>query len=155
MKNIKRKVMTIILSIGIVVSGAVPAFAGSISKFDYQNENSFSARYTRAVQAMLMDYSTKTQEKIKKYGVDGSYGPATATAVQIFQGDEDLKPDGSCGPATWGKIDEIKQCWSIGFANGYGYYYFNGKWSKSKCYRQKNSSLYWQCYDGKDWRDVD
>lgn len=36
--------------------------------------------------------------------VDGVYGPQTASAVQVFQGDSGLVPDGEAGPATLAKL---------------------------------------------------
>jgi len=37
-------------------------------------------------------------------GIDGVFGPQTASAVQAFQGDSGLVPDGEAGPETLGKL---------------------------------------------------
>jgi hypothetical protein len=39
--------------------------------------------------------------------VDGSYGPATETAVKAFQAKYSLAVDGKAGPETLGKMDEL------------------------------------------------
>lgn len=38
-------------------------------------------------------------------GVDGSFGPATLSAVKKFQKDNGLEVDGICGPLTWAKLN--------------------------------------------------
>lgn len=155
MKKTRKKLFVFITSLLIIIYGTIPVFAGSIANFPYQNTSSYQANYTRAVQAMLMDYSKITKDRLGKDEVDGSYGPATAASVKIFQNSEGLDDDGSCGPKTWAKINEIKKRWDYGFSNDYANYYFNGVWSKTKCYRQHNTSKDWQCYDGTSWRNVD
>lgn len=144
MKNIREKVFVFMLSLIFVIGGTFSAFAGNIKDFPAQNTGSFQSNYTRAVQAMLMDYSEDTREMIEPYGVDGSFGPATRDSLKIFQQGNRLSADGSCGPLTWKKIDDVKKRYSIGFSNGYAQYFFGGYWSKSKCYRQHNTSLDWQ-----------
>lgn len=37
-------------------------------------------------------------------GADASFGPATDTALRAYQKAKGLAVDGSCGPATWGKL---------------------------------------------------
>lgn len=39
---------------------------------------------------------------------DGSFGPLTADAVEIFQEDTNLTPDRRVGPATWAKLLEVE-----------------------------------------------
>ena len=41
---------------------------------------------------------------LKSYGVDGSFGGTTETAVKNFQKDKGLAVDGSVGRATWSKL---------------------------------------------------
>ena len=36
--------------------------------------------------------------------VDGDFGPITQSAVQQFQGDNGLQPDGTVGPNTWNAL---------------------------------------------------
>ena len=36
--------------------------------------------------------------------LDGSFGAKTLNALECYQEDNDLKPDGSCGKATWNKL---------------------------------------------------
>ena len=38
---------------------------------------------------------------------DGSYGPATHTALKAFQSERSLDADGSAGPATWGELMKL------------------------------------------------
>lgn len=42
--------------------------------------------------------------KMGNYGVDGSFGAATETAVKNFQKSKGLAQDGSVGPATWNAL---------------------------------------------------
>lgn len=48
-------------------------------------------------------------ELMEPYGVDGSFGKATETAVRTFQKDNGLVVDGSVGRATQAKIDRLSQ----------------------------------------------
>ena len=43
-------------------------------------------------------------ETLLPIATDGSFGPATAEAVRIFQGQYGLTPDGIAGPVTWEAI---------------------------------------------------
>lgn len=51
---------------------------------------------------------TKVQQRLNSIGftltADGSFGPATKSAVINFQKSRGLDPDGYCGPATWSKL---------------------------------------------------
>lgn len=54
----------------------------------------------RGLQALLIGYGYSVGDK----GIDGSFGPATDNAVESYQEDNDLTPDGSVGPATWASL---------------------------------------------------
>lgn len=54
----------------------------------------------KAVQAIL----TGCGYSVGDSGIDGSYGPATTTAVKKYQTDNGLDSDGVCGPMTWKKL---------------------------------------------------
>lgn len=41
--------------------------------------------------------------------IDGSFGPATENAVESFQEDMDLAPDGHVGPQTWAALLGVKE----------------------------------------------
>lgn len=62
----------------------------------------------RGVQTLLFGSSGLLVEHLQeKLGInqDGKFGPATKEAVIKFQTDNNLKPDGVVGPATWALID--------------------------------------------------
>ncbi|NLJ40989.1 MAG: peptidoglycan-binding protein [Clostridiales bacterium] len=44
---------------------------------------------------------------MEPYGADGSFGPATETALKAFQKNNGLAVDGVAGPATQAKISEL------------------------------------------------
>lgn len=57
-------------------------------------------QYVREMQTLLKNYGYD----LGSSGVDGSFGPATLTALKKFQKDVGLEVDGSCGPLTWAKL---------------------------------------------------
>lgn len=54
----------------------------------------------KSLQALLIGYGYS----VGSSGVDGSFGPATDTAVRKYQKDHGITVDGSVGPVTWGKL---------------------------------------------------
>ncbi|MBQ3215327.1 MAG: peptidoglycan-binding protein, partial [Oscillospiraceae bacterium] len=54
----------------------------------------------RGLQAQLVGYGYKID-------VDGSYGPATENAVECYQEDNGLTPDGIAGPKTRKRMEGI------------------------------------------------
>lgn len=54
----------------------------------------------RTLQTLLL----KAGETLPKYGVDGSFGSETETAVKTFQKKKGLTADGICGPQTWAAL---------------------------------------------------
>lgn len=54
----------------------------------------------KAMQLLLIGNGCSCGSK----GADGSFGPATDTAVRAFQEKKGLSVDGSCGPKTWAKL---------------------------------------------------
>ena len=54
----------------------------------------------KAMQLLLIGNGCSCGSK----GADGSFGPATDTAVRAFQKKTGLTVDGSCGPKTWAKL---------------------------------------------------
>ena len=54
----------------------------------------------KSLQALLIGYGYS----VGKSGVDGSFGPATDSAVRKYQKTHGLTVDGSVGPATWSSL---------------------------------------------------
>ncbi len=54
----------------------------------------------RAMQSLLTGYGIS----VGTSGLDGSFGPATSTALKQYQTSHGLTPDGVCGPKTWCKL---------------------------------------------------
>lgn len=56
-----------------------------------------------AVKAMQQLLLARGYE-LPRYGADGDFGEETENALLLFQEDMALKPDGQCGPDTWGAL---------------------------------------------------
>ena len=54
----------------------------------------------RAMQQLLMARGYA----LPRYGADGEYGNETENALLCFQEDENIRPDGTCGSATWNAL---------------------------------------------------
>ena len=54
----------------------------------------------RAMQQLLMAKGYP----LPRYGADGEYGGETENALLCFQEDENIRPDGTCGSATWNAL---------------------------------------------------
>lgn len=54
----------------------------------------------KALQALLVGYGYS----VGSSGLDGSFGPATRSALVQYQSATGLDPDGVCGPATWSSL---------------------------------------------------
>ena len=65
-----------------------------------QGDSGGSVQILQYMLALLAEYS----EALLPVAADGSFGPATAEAVRIFQGQYGLTPDGIVGPVTWEAI---------------------------------------------------
>lgn len=87
-----------------------------LSNGDYAKENTSKGEKTVNIEMTVLKKGAKG-EQVKtlqrllialgfamKYGVDGSFGGATETAVKAFQKAEGLTVDGSVGKATWTKL---------------------------------------------------
>lgn len=66
--------------------------------------NGAKGKTVTALQTLLVGYGYKMESNGTYYGVDGSFGNATANAVRAFQHANGLDADGVVGPATWGKL---------------------------------------------------
>jgi len=107
-------------------------------------------QYTKAVQRLLIQYSTSTRTKIVNAGgVDGSFGKGTTNALKDFQASQDLSSDGSCGPATWGGLCALLDI--PNHPNGYFYYRtFAGCSYTYYAIRQGDSTGNWAVQTGTD-----
>lgn len=65
-----------------------------------QGDSGGSVQILQYMLALLAEYS----EALLPVAADGSFGPATAEAVRIFQGQYGLTPDGIVGPVIWEAI---------------------------------------------------
>lgn len=151
MKNLKKKLTAVVLTLVLAVVSAMPAFAAEIENFPAQNLSSSTERYTRGLQVMLLHYNTTTRSYIvNSGGADGSYGRGTYNAVLAFQKDRNLNgKDGSCGPETW---RNLRATLTYNTTDG-SYYYYRGRQSyENYCMKKSvSSSPTWSCYYKGTW----
>ena len=60
--------------------------------------------YVTLLQTMLIQRGYS----LEPYGADGQFGNKTLMAVQAFQRDNDLNPDGIVGPLTWAALEDVQ-----------------------------------------------
>ncbi len=132
----KRKCIAMVLSLVIVFSFGLSAYAENIYIFShvpYQHQSSFNYACTKAIQVMLLDYSSTTRSIIlNSGGCDGSYGPSTASAVSSFQYYQGLTADGSFGPRSWQEFAYLLKTRVV--TGGKYYYYLNTDLGRNNSY---------------------
>lgn len=97
------------------------------------------------------DYVTNLQERLRQLGyyegsVDGTYGPTTETAVQLFQEATGLEQDGQVQEATWQALEQHEA------QHGGGYEEPAAEADQSGRQLSEDGQWWW---DGTDWKAVD
>lgn len=140
MKRLKRILTVLAVAALMVTTLALPALAAGsswgteFSAFPTQSTSSYSAGYTRAIQAFLCCCGSDEPLQLIREGggIDGSYGSKTAAAVKCFQG---TSGNGICDSATWRKIGNGVETNGTMTANGYTYSLLTTKVDGTAVYR--------------------
>lgn len=89
--------------------------ATNLEKGCYADNSNTAVSYSKKDYWVLGDYGNEVlsiQKKLNKLGFhlaeDKSFGPATESAILNFQKKNNLETDGSCGPITMSKLDELR-----------------------------------------------
>lgn len=143
----RKKVLALVLMGLLTVGMVLPVQAAKMENFPVQKLSSNSPQYTRAIQVMMLNYNSTTRAYIiNSGGVDGSYGYATADAIEAFQVSKNIEVDGSCGPETWKTLRNsliyktLEGSYKI-YKGPYPY------WSNQYNMKQYNSTTgSWYCY---------
>ena len=68
MNKLMKRVIPLILVVVMCASMAAPAFASEMSGFPEQKTTDYTARYTRAIQVMLINFNSSTRSSIINNG---------------------------------------------------------------------------------------
>ncbi|MCH1984504.1 hypothetical protein MCG98_18280 [Ruminococcus sp. OA3] len=83
MKQMKKKIGAFLLISILVIGNVIPVSAAEMSGFPMLSSSSYTSRYAKAIQVMMLNYNSTTRRYITQTGgADGSYGQGTVNAVQ-------------------------------------------------------------------------
>lgn len=107
MKKTIIALLVVVLCLGVFTSALADnnlysTYQAEWGAMPQQKTSSYQTKPTKAIQNMLLNYNTSTNDLIANNGgVDGSFGTATKDAVKILQSNCGITSDGIVGPATW------------------------------------------------------
>lgn len=144
--NKMRKIAMFTLITVMLMGNVMSVNAAWITSYPVQSRSSYSARYTRAIQVMLLNDTTTTRSQINKAGgADGVFGSGTDSAVRTFQKARGIAVDGICGYDTYSKFNA--RIYNNGKSGSWTYYDGKAPFDVKWCNLRKNSSdASLQCY---------
>jgi len=97
--------LAMLATVGVGAVAATPANAAYVTGCTYTNSQPTLSRGSSGTAVKQLQCELNRSLYYTKVTVDGSFGPATQSAVRTFQSCAGIGVDGVVGPVTWGQLN--------------------------------------------------